>query len=91
MKNTYQQLLEIFREAKNTHAQAFAAANGQDPEWPLWYADFLMKPLGEVLSASFTKSELVYLLVLADKEQMLRAPGADWAGYYARFFAERFT
>jgi hypothetical protein len=50
-----------------------------------------MKPLGEVLSASFTKSELVYLFVLADKEQMLRAPGADWAGYYARFFAERFT
>lgn len=91
MKDTYQQLLGIFLDAKETHAKAFAATDGQDPEWPLWYADFLMKPLGVVLSASFTKSELVYLLVLADKEQRLRAPGADWASYYARFFTERFT
>ncbi|MCZ7544480.1 MAG: hypothetical protein M5R40_13610 [Anaerolineae bacterium] len=38
----------------------------------------------------FTRSELVYLLVMVAKEQALRAPGANWARYYARFFAARY-
>ena len=41
--------------------------------------------------ASFTKSELVYLLILLSNEQPLRAPGANWARYYARFFIDRYA
>ena len=55
-------------------------------EPPLWYADYLREKLGYLLDASFTKSELVHLLVLVANEQPLRAPGTNWARYYARFF-----
>jgi len=27
----------------------------------------------------------------ADPEQPLKAPGANWAGYYARFFIRRYA
>ncbi len=51
---------------------------------------FLMNRLTKRLKAKFTKSELVYLLVAADREQEFRAPGADWPGYYAKFFYDRY-
>ena len=76
----------LFREVGEAHHQAYIETDGADPEWPLWYADFLRERLGALLDASFTKSELVYMLVLVANEQPLRAPGANWASYYAKFF-----
>jgi hypothetical protein len=43
------------------------------------------------LDASFTKSELVYLLLWVANEQALNAPGADWARYYAEFYMQRYA
>jgi hypothetical protein len=31
------------------------------------------------------------MLVLVANEQTLKAPGANWARYYARFFITRYT
>jgi hypothetical protein len=52
---------------------------------------FLQGRLNPLLHASFTQSELVYLLILVANEQPLRAPGADWPNYYAKFFIERYV
>jgi hypothetical protein len=81
-----QQLEGIFREVGEAHHQAYIETDGADPEWPLWYADYLRDKLAPLLDASFTKSELVYLLVMVANEQPLTAPGANWARYYARKF-----
>jgi hypothetical protein len=75
-----------FREVSEAHHQAYIETDGADPEWPLWYAEQLRERLGAELDASFTKSELVHMLVLVANEQPLRAPGANWARYYAKFF-----
>ena len=80
------QLEDLFREVGEAHHRAFIETDGADPEWPLWYADYLRERLTDLLDASFTKSELVHLLVLVAAEQPLRAPGANWARYYANFF-----
>ena len=76
------QLEDLFHEVGQAHHQAYIETDGADPEWPLWYAYYLRERLGDLLDASFTKSELV----LVANEQPLRAPGANWARYYARFF-----
>jgi hypothetical protein len=78
------QLEELFRETGEAHHQAYIETDGADPEWPLWYADYLRERLGPLLDANFTQSELVYLLIWISNEQPLRAPGANWARYYAR-------
>ena len=80
-----QQVADLLREAGRAHHQAFTATDGEDPEWPIWYADYLRDRLGKLLNATFTRSELAYLLVSAEKEQAVRAPEADRAAYYARF------
>jgi hypothetical protein len=80
------QLEGLFREVGEAHHQAYIETDGADSEWPLWYADYLRERLAPLLDASFTRSELVYLLVMVANEQPLTAPGANWARYYAKFF-----
>lgn len=82
------QLEGLFHEVSEAHHHAYIETDGADPEWPLWYADYLRERLGGLLHANFTKSELVHMLVLVSGEQPLRAPGANWARYYARFFIQ---
>lgn len=85
-----EQLEDLFRKTEAEHHKAFIKTDGEDPDWPLWYADYLKEKLVKLLDAKFTKSELVYLLVMAEKERALMAPGADWPRYYANFFIDRY-
>lgn len=48
--------------------KVFAATEGEDPDWPLWYSDHLLERMHNMLKAKFTKSELIYMLVKADKK-----------------------
>jgi hypothetical protein len=81
----------LFHEVGEAHHQAYIETDGADSEWPLWYADYLRERLGALLDASFIKSEFVHMLVLVANEQPLKAPGANWARYYARYFIRLYT
>lgn len=83
-------LEELFRETGHAHHQAFIDTDGYDPDWPIWYAEYMLERLRRLLDAGFTKSELAYLLIRVANEQPLEAPGADWARYYAKFFIQRY-
>ncbi len=84
-------LQHLFQKAVNDHGVAYPRTGAPDVEWPLWYADYLMVDLGKALNATFSKSELVYLLVLAERRRMLDSPGSEWTRYFARFFAQRYA
>lgn len=83
------ELEALLREAGPAHHAAYRETNGEDPEWPLWYAGFLQERIGKLLQVELTRSELVYLLLSAEKERAARDPAANWPAYYARFFLER--
>jgi hypothetical protein len=84
------QLIDLFKRSNDAHNLAIKSGNSADPEWPIWYADHVYYELKSILGANFTKSELIYLLVLADREQRLQAPGANRPVYYSRFFIQRY-
>ena len=86
----YEKLIDSFKETGEAHHQAFIETDGHDPEWPSWYAHHLHEKLATLLDATFTKSELIYLIVKADREQAMEAPGSDWPTYYAAFFESRY-
>jgi hypothetical protein len=85
------ELVNLLNETAGTHHKAFAATNGEDPEWPIWYADYLLNKMRGMLNSKFTKSELIYILVSADKENGRMAPGAYWPRFYANFIVGRYT
>ena len=83
-------LTALFQKIGQDHHQVFIDTDGADPEWPAWYADHLHEELTKILNAGFTKSELIYLLVLVEKEREIEAPGSDWLMYYSNFFIDRY-
>ena len=84
-------LANLFHQTAEDHHVAFKATDGVDPDWSIWYADHLREHgLEKVLDATLRRSDLIYLLVLVDKQQNAEAPGAHWERYYADFFISRY-
>lgn len=78
----------MLRSTAHEHHAAFAAVDGADPEWPLWYAERLAPRLSALFGTEVTISELVHSLLLAQE----RDQGAgDWADSYAALLQERHT
>ena len=81
----------LLRRTAEDHHVAYSATNGADPDWSIWYAGHLIElGLDTLLQARLLRSDLVYLLVLADKQQQLDAPGAVWERWYANFLVQRY-
>ena len=85
------QLIDFFNETQRAHHRAYRATDGADAEWPLWYAEFMQPRLNGMIQAVCTRSELVYLLVMVEKERAEQPPETPWADYYADFFMGRYS
>jgi hypothetical protein len=84
-------LAALFHQTSEDHHVAYKATDGVDPDWSIWYAGRLLEQgFDKLLNASILKSDLIYLLVTADKELQTYAPGAGWEDYYADFFIDRY-
>lgn len=84
-------LVDLFDEASKAHHDAFANRDGVDPEWPLWYADYLQNPINSAVDGELLKSRLIYCLMDADYEHRVRAPDTNWQAFYAGEFITRFA
>ncbi len=81
-----QQVSDLFREAGQAHHKAFIRTGGDDPEWALWYAEYLQARLKPYLAQALSKSELVYWLVKTEKGRTV----ADWPTAYAMRLLEEY-
>ena len=93
MKNTEyeRQLTELFTETARAHHEAFAATDSKDPEWPIWYAEYLQQPISEILQNKFLKSNLIYCMMSADFEYAARETDVPWQKFYSDHFIEHFA
>ena len=81
---------DLLHEVAETHHRVYRITDGDDPDWASWYAAWLidLSELPELLNRKPVRSELVYLLVLLDKEFADQSPGGPWEQYYAGRLAE---
>jgi NAD(P)H-hydrate epimerase len=86
MSDSRTRIAELLRGVGQAHHQAFAATNGDDPEWPAWYARYLTPALPELLGVAVTPEALAGQLRTVDAEHRAKAPTQDWAEYYAGWF-----
>jgi len=84
-------LAVLLQEAGHAHHAAFVATNGVDPDWSIWYADYLKEPIAQRLDMNFLKSQLIYCLMDADYEHQARSPDSNWSQYYADEIIERYA
>ena len=83
---TEAELAALLRETGERHHEAFAATDGADPEWPLWYAGYLEDRIGDWVGRPPTRSRIVHWLVgAADAHEGTEEP---WPTFYARYVVE---
>ena len=73
----------LLREAGAAHHHAFAHTNGEDPDWPRWYAEYLATPLARLLDKPLTPAALAADLAAVDAEHRAAAGRPEWPLYYA--------
>ena len=78
-----QQVAKLLRQAADAHHQAFLAVDGDDPEWPLWYANYLQQPLSAALGRDLSQSEIVYWLMTLDRQARDLDEDQHWTDFYA--------
>lgn len=88
--NSIEEVAKLLMETGENHHKAFMETEGVDPEWPIWYADYLHGKLGKLLNAELTKSEIIYLLLMLEKQRAAEAPGVNWPRYYAKILIDRY-
>jgi hypothetical protein len=89
--NAIEQLAQLLHQTAEDHHVAYKATDGVDPDWSLWYSGRLLdQGIEKILNAKLLKSDLIYLLVSADKEINAQAPGAQWETWYADYFISRY-
>jgi hypothetical protein len=82
-------LQAALQAAGPAHHVAFTETGGEDPEWPLWYAEHLIEKLRNLLSQPhLTTSRLVWALVAADDAYTAEQPALSWQEFYADRLSE---
>ena len=84
-------LTTAFQQVADAHHEAYAAVDGADPDWAIWYAAHLKPRFDELLSAELPESEIVSLLLALAQEHQARGHGDPWPRFYAQLTAERFV
>jgi len=86
------QVSEVLHQAAETHHTVYAITDGADDDWASWYSDWLtsLSELPDLLGGEVVRSELTYMLVLLDREEMEQDPGGSWEDHYAGRLIEHF-
>ncbi len=84
-------LVELLQKTGRAHHAAFVDTDGADPDWSIWYADYLKEPFAQRFDMTFHRSQLVYCLMDADFEHQVRSPDSNWPDFYADEILERFA
>ena len=79
---------DLLRQAAEAHHDAFASTDGDDPDWPAWYAAWLLERFPEPAQAT-DETHLAQLLRAAADDHKASGSAQDWPGYYAAFLMER--
>jgi hypothetical protein len=89
MDETTEKISALLHEAGETHHVVYRITDGEDADWPSFYADWLIdhSELPELLGGAPVRSHLVAELVALEKDV-----GADagWEDGYAERLVDRF-
>lgn len=84
-------LAQLLLQAQQAHQDWLTTQpSTSDPEWPLWYAEFLQPKLPAVLGcARLTRSLLTKLMLDAESEHQAQSPDSPWQDTYAGLLLDR--
>lgn len=85
MVDQQEELAQVLRRAKQAHGEAFVHTDGEDPEWPEWYAEHMLEEVRMLLDLpGLSRQTLAHALASLDEEHRRQASSEPWWRFYAR-------
>ena len=84
MDSKLERLAGLIIHTAKAHHQAFEDVNGEDPEWPQWYAASMHADFERLIGRSVGVDGLADLLERFDELHAEEAPDEKWPHFYAR-------
>ena len=86
-------VVDTLHLAAETHHTAYKLVEGEDPDWAIWYANWLLtlSELPTLLKNLPNQSELIYDLVMLDKQYTQKSPDISWEEYYAQYLLKNYS
>jgi len=93
MNDDSDRVASLLHEVGETHHVVYRIVDGDDPDWASWYAQWLLdlSELPQILGTTPVRSELVWMLVLLDKDYTNASPDVPWPQWYAERIVEHFA
>jgi hypothetical protein len=88
MSNKTDKIAKLLLQTRSAHHTAFLDVDGHDPDWPIWYAEYLQERLPPLLDNNLTTSELTALMIDLDHHHRTEEPDIPWQSFYAQRLAE---
>lgn len=82
-EDSTQDLAALLTQTGKAHHEAFAETDGEDPDWAIWYADYLHDRIVPFLAGPMTRSRIVFCLEAIAEEHATGDPDAPWPEFYA--------
>ena len=80
---TTNEMAKLIEETGQRHHEAYISADGNDPEWAIWYAGYMQSHLFDRLPSLPARSQLVHLLFVAEADHAASSGETPWATHYA--------
>jgi glutaredoxin len=84
-------LTQLLETTAAAHREAFAADDGVDPDWAIWYATHVREHAADLLPPSLSRAALVKFFLELESEHAARADDTAWPRFYAQTLVERFV
>jgi glutaredoxin len=84
-------LTQLLETTAAAHREAFAAQQGVDPDWAIWYATYVREHSADLLPPTLGRAALVKFFLELESEHAARATDAAWPRFYAEALVERFV
>ncbi|HVH63428.1 MAG TPA: hypothetical protein VNA65_07500 [Candidatus Dormibacteraeota bacterium] len=78
------ELARLLSQTAEAHHRAFISTDGFDPDWPSWYATYLLENGFDRFLRGATASKLTSILSEADRQHRAEGAPPPWERYYAR-------
>lgn len=84
------QLADLLEQTARAHHEAFAETDGEDPEWPRWYARHLLEAdLAGLVGGAPDEATVEAELRASDEAYREQSPGEPWNSFYAEHLHRR--
>ena len=83
-EKSFETVAELLMAAGRDHHEAFIETHGIDPDWAIWYGNYLEEPFSNILNSKMSAAAITEKLKELDIEFNSEIRTEHWSKFYSK-------